>query len=55
MRPSKSEVMNLLCDNRKARELVDWGPAFTLEDGLKETIRYVKEHPDKYKVNIYNI
>jgi NAD dependent epimerase/dehydratase len=55
MRPSKSEVMNLLCDNKKASDLVGWKPAFTLEDGLKETIKYVQEHPEKYKVNIYNI
>jgi nucleoside-diphosphate-sugar epimerase len=47
--------MNLLCDNTKARELVGWEPAFKLEDGLKETIRYVQEHPEKYKANIYNI
>lgn len=55
IRPQKSEVMNLLCDNRKARVLVDWEPIYTLEDGLKETIRYVQEHPEKYKANIYNI
>jgi nucleoside-diphosphate-sugar epimerase len=47
--------MTLLCDNDKGRDLVGWEPAFTLEDGLKETIRYVKEHPEKYKANIYNI
>ncbi len=55
MRPSKSEVMTLLCDNRKASELVGWEPMFTLEDGLKETIKYVKEHPEEYKADIYNI
>lgn len=55
MRPSKSEVMTLLCDNRKARELVGWKTMFNLDDGLKETIRYVEEHPEKYKANIYNI
>ncbi|MFA4955759.1 MAG: NAD-dependent 4,6-dehydratase LegB [Candidatus Methanoperedens sp.] len=55
MRPSKSEVMTLLCDNRKARELVGWEPTFTLEDGLKETIKYVQEHLEKYKANIYNV
>jgi len=55
IRPGKSEVMTLLCDNRKAKELTGWEPEFTLEDGLKETIRYVEEHPEKYKSNIYNI
>lgn len=55
MRPSKSEVMTLLCNNRKSRELVGWEPTFTLEDGLKETIRYVQEHPEQYKADIYNI
>jgi nucleoside-diphosphate-sugar epimerase len=55
IRPSKSEVRTLLCDNKKAHDLVGWEPTFTLEDGLKETIQYVKEHPEKYKANIYNI
>ncbi len=55
IRPSKSEVRTLLCDNKKAHDLVGWEPTFTLEEGLKETIQYVKEHPEKYKANIYNI
>ncbi len=55
MRPPKSEVMTLLCDNSKAKKLVGWEPSVSLEDGLKDVIRYVEEHPDKYKANIYNI
>ncbi len=55
VRPAKSEVMNLICDNRKAKKLIGWEPFFSLEEGLKETIRYIEEHPEKFKSGIYNI
>ncbi|MBN1698107.1 MAG: SDR family NAD(P)-dependent oxidoreductase [Spirochaetales bacterium] len=55
VRPEKSEVMQLLCDNGKAAELTGWRPATRLEDGLAETIEFVRAHPELYKTDIYNI
>jgi len=43
IRPEKSEVERLLADNRKAFDLLGWKPAFTLEQGLEETIRWFRE------------
>lgn len=40
MRPSNSEVYNLICDNRLATERTGWLRAYSLEQGLKETIDY---------------
>ncbi len=40
IRPEKSEVLELLCDNSKAKESLGWSPDHTLEDGLKKVIEY---------------
>ncbi|MDD1690296.1 MAG: SDR family NAD(P)-dependent oxidoreductase [Methanoregula sp.] len=55
IRPEKSEVMQLLCDNRSAKELADWQPSFTLEDGLDLTIGWMKDHIASYKTGVYTV
>ncbi len=55
LRPSKSEVMRLCADNSKAKQLLNWTPKYTLEEGLKETIEYIKNNLNKFKTNIYNV
>lgn len=56
LRPSKSEVRRLLGDSSKLRSLTGWSPAYSLEEGLKETIGWFtdKENLKMYKSNIYN-
>ena len=55
LRPSKSEVNRLLGSNEKILRLTDWRPQYTFEQGLAETIAFLKDNMDKYKVDIYNI
>jgi dTDP-glucose 4,6-dehydratase len=55
VRPDKSEVMELLCDNRLAGELAGWKPAHSLEDGLDLTIAWMKEHLALYKAGVYTV
>ena len=55
LRPEKSEVNRLLGSNKKILELTDWKPQYTFEQGLAETIAFLRENMDKYKVDIYNI
>lgn len=55
LRPGKSEVNRLLGSNKKIMELTDWKPQYSFEQGLAETIQFLKENMDKYKVNIYNL
>jgi len=40
MRPEKSEVERLLCDNTRARERLGWRPQVTLREGLQLTIAW---------------
>lgn len=55
LRPEKSEVNRLLGENEKIKRLTNWEPQYTLKTGLAETIEFLKENLDKYKVDIYNI
>ncbi|MFA4823685.1 MAG: SDR family NAD(P)-dependent oxidoreductase [Methanoregula sp.] len=55
VRPEKSEVLELLCDNRCAKELAGWKPAYTLEEGLSLTIDWMKEHIASYKPGSYTV
>lgn len=55
MRPEKSEVNRLLGCNEKIMRLTDWKPRYSLEEGLEETIVFLKENLDKYKIDIYNL
>lgn len=57
LRPSKSEVVRLWCDNSKVFELTGFKPKHTIEQGLAKTIDwFVKpDNLSKYKTNIYNV
>lgn len=57
IRPEKSEVNRLWCDNTKINELTGFEPQYTIEQGLKETIEWFKnpENLKKYKADIYNV
>ncbi len=55
IRPDKSEVMQLLCDNRLAKDLSGWKPKYSLEDGLTQTIDWMKEHISYYKAGLYTV
>ena len=55
VRPEKSEVMELLCDNRAANDLAGWKPGYTLEEGLSQTIAWMKDHIASYKPGLYTV
>lgn len=55
LRPENSEVNRLLGSNKKIKELTNWEPKYSLEEGLKETIEFLKKNMDKYKSDIYNL
>lgn len=55
LRPEKSEVERLLGANAKIKELTNWAPQYSFEEGLAETIEWLRNNLDKYKVDIYNV
>ena len=55
VRPPQSEVNQLICNNNKAKELIDWQPKMSLDEGLEKTINWFKANTGEYKSKIYNI
>lgn len=57
LRPAGSEVFRLLGSNEKIRELTDWHPEVTLEEGLRKTIEWFTspQNLKHYKPFIYNL
>lgn len=55
IRPEKSEVERLLGSNKKIKELTNWFPKFSFEEGISETIDWFKNNIKYYKSDIYNI
>lgn len=55
IRPDKSEVMELMCDNSKAKELLGWEPEYSLLQGLQQTVEWVRSNTNLYNTNHYII
>jgi NAD dependent epimerase/dehydratase len=55
MRPENSEVSRLLGSNEKIRRLTGWTPKYSLDEGLHDTIEWIRENLKAYKTDIYNI
>jgi NAD dependent epimerase/dehydratase len=52
-RPPASEVERLLAGTKQAQALWGWQPRYSLEEGLKETIAWVRDHLDRFRVDSY--
>jgi NAD dependent epimerase/dehydratase len=57
LRPGKSEVFRLWCDNKKINELTGFAPEYDIRRGLQATIDWFIQPANlaKYKTNIYNV
>ena len=57
VRPEKSEVLRLYCDNTKIKEIAGFEPGHTIMQGLEKTIKWftTPENLAKYKAGIYNV
>ncbi|OTI74606.1 NAD-dependent dehydratase [Pseudomonas aeruginosa] len=57
LRPEKSEVFRLWCDNSKIHELTGFEPTYSIREGLQETINWFvrPENLAKYKADLYNV
>jgi NAD dependent epimerase/dehydratase len=57
VRPKESEVERLFCDNKKLLKSTTWKPKYTLEQGIKEVIEWMKKpnNLNLYKASQYNV
>ncbi len=53
LRPEKSEVNRLLGDSTRLRQLTGWAPQYTFEQGLAETIEFLRANLASYKPGQY--
>jgi len=51
IRPEKSEVDRLVCDNSKARDTLGWKSTTSLEAGLEETIGWFRSNLGRYRTD----
>lgn len=57
LRPANSEVERLCCDNSLIKSLTGFSPRYSLEDGLKATIEWLRQPQNlaRYKADIFNV
>lgn len=55
VRPTKSEVIRLISNNTLAREICGWQPKYSLEQGLAETVEWIRKNMDRYRPDFYAI
>lgn len=55
VRPSGSEVFELVCDNRRALEWTGWKPSHTLDEGLARTIAWIADNQGRFKPTMYTV
>lgn len=55
VRPKESEVDRLCAANELARNLLDWAPSLSLDEGLRLTIEWSRRHRDTYRPQVYSI
>ena len=52
-RPEKSEVNRLLSDNALAAKALDWRPTVSFDEGIAETVDWVRENLDTFRLDGY--
>jgi NAD dependent epimerase/dehydratase len=53
LRPADSEVQRLLSNNSLAFATLGWTPHTNLDDGLKQTVGWIKDHLNHYRIGSY--
>ena len=53
MRPELSEVRKLVSDNSLAGKAMDWSPKVSLDEGLQQTIDFVRDHRELFRTDTY--
>lgn len=54
-RPPNSEVERLVAESSRARRLLGWQPAVSLEEGLRRTISWMEQNLGHYRPGVYAV
>jgi NAD dependent epimerase/dehydratase len=54
-RPINSEVLELLCNNTKAKTLLGWEPQYTFRQGLEKTLEHIQRYLPRYKTYMFTL
>jgi len=57
LRPEKSEVQRLRCENSKLKKASGFSPSIPLREGLERTVRWFSDPSNlrRYKSDLYNV
>jgi UDP-glucose 4-epimerase len=55
IRPKDSEVRELRCDAARARRLLGWEPGQSLEQGLRETVEWIRANLERFRPTVYAV
>jgi len=55
VRPDASEVLALIGDASKASRIAGWTPQVGLDEGLRRTVDYLREHLGEYRPDVYAV
>ena len=55
LRPPESEVERLVAATAKAESLLGWQPSVGLDEGLRQTVDWLRSSLDAYKPSLYNV
>lgn len=55
MRPDKSEVLKLVSDNALAAKLMGWSPQVDLDEGLQQSIEFIRSNIHLYRPAVYTV
>ncbi|MDO9404342.1 MAG: GDP-mannose 4,6-dehydratase [Polaromonas sp.] len=55
MRPDKSEVLKLVSDNALAARLMGWSPQVDLDEGLRQSIEFIRRNIHLYRPTVYTV
>ncbi len=55
LRPEKSEVLKLVSDNTLAAKAMGWTPRVDLDDGLAQSIEFIRRNIHLYRPTVYTV
>jgi dTDP-glucose 4,6-dehydratase len=55
VRPAASEVSRLISSNALAREILDWQPKVSIDDGIGMMLPWFRDNPGYYDASVYNV